>query len=75
MTDESWRDDAACFEVGDYPFFPSNEESVEPAKKLCRACPVRVQCLNFALSLEDNPAGVWGGTSVRERRRMRERAA
>jgi hypothetical protein len=35
------------------------------------ACPVVGECLNFALT--NGCIGVWGGTSERERRRLRSR--
>jgi WhiB family redox-sensing transcriptional regulator len=42
------------------------------AKVICRACPVRVQCLADAL---DNRVefGVWGGMTERERRALLRR--
>ena len=41
------------------------------AKKICAACPVRVQCLDWALSHpQAEDAGIFGGTSFRERRKI-----
>ena len=44
------------------------------AKQLCRACPVRTECLAHAL---DNRIefGVWGGMTERERRALLRRRA
>jgi WhiB family redox-sensing transcriptional regulator len=40
------------------------------ARGMCATCPVRVECLDFALA---NPSicGLWGGTDERERRAIR----
>ena len=52
-------------------FFPSDGLGVEAAKKICETCNVKDLCLNHAL---DNRIdhGVWGGTSERQRRRLRK---
>jgi WhiB family redox-sensing transcriptional regulator len=62
--------DAVCLEHPEVEFFPERGQSVEPAKALCRRCLVRVECLAYAV---DDPdiVGIWGGTSQRERTRMR----
>lgn len=64
-------DGALCTEVdsGDM-WFPSKGESNRDAKTICRACPVRDACLQWALE-HDERFGVWGGLSERERRRLR----
>ena len=65
-----WHRDALCREyVGKVNFFPSRGESLEPAKALCAACLVRPECLLYALE-HDEPNGVWGGLSARERREV-----
>ena len=44
------------------------------AKSFCARCPVRVECLEYALSTRE-AHGIWGGLNEMERRRMlRERA-
>ncbi|MDA3038039.1 MAG: WhiB family transcriptional regulator [Actinomycetota bacterium] len=50
-------------------FFPSDGVGVEIAKKICAQCPVRNECLEYALELRVDH-GVWGGESERQRRRM-----
>jgi WhiB family redox-sensing transcriptional regulator len=40
------------------------------ARETCRGCPVFERCLTFAL-VEDERYGIWGGTTGRERDRMR----
>lgn len=38
---------------------------IDRAKSICRACPVRRDCLMWAL--EHGPSGTWGGFTDRER--------
>ena len=40
------------------------------AKKTCLGCPVRHECLQYALD-HDERFGIWGGLSERERRRLK----
>lgn len=47
--------------------------AVEAAKAICRPCPVRRECREWALDNEN--WGVWGGTTAYERRKIRERWA
>ncbi|MCL4312775.1 MAG: WhiB family transcriptional regulator [Actinobacteria bacterium] len=53
-------------------FFPSDGVGVEIARRICADCPVRSQCLEYALIYRIDH-GVWGGTSERERRRILRR--
>lgn len=60
-------------------FFPSDGVGVDVARRVCAECPVRQECLEYALANRIDH-GVWGGTSERERRRIikaraRERGA
>jgi WhiB family redox-sensing transcriptional regulator len=43
---------------------------IAAAKAVCRACTVREECLEFAISTNQE-YGVWGGTSEEERRVLR----
>ena len=72
---EDWRTRAACRDVDPTTFFPVGSNSlaqgqVDGAKKVCVACDVRYECLDFALRANQE-SGVWGGTSEEERRRLR----
>jgi WhiB family redox-sensing transcriptional regulator len=64
-----WFALAACAGCTDL-FFPERGEPTKEAKKVCAECPVREPCLEYALA-NGEKHGVWGGTSERERRRMR----
>lgn len=47
--------------------------ATQDAKAICRPCPVKAECLNWAIDNED--FGVWGGTTGYERRKIRNRRA
>ncbi len=64
-----WMDLARCAEVDGELFFVEKGGSTAPAKRICAACEVREACLEYALERGIN-AGVWGGLSERERRRL-----
>jgi WhiB family redox-sensing transcriptional regulator len=63
----SWIDDAAC--AGENPelFFPRKGESARAAIAVCNGCPVIDQCADYAATSPVMLAGVWGGTTERER--------
>jgi hypothetical protein len=71
--DTSWQPRAACYGMdpaeADELFFPGprDHEAAAEATALCATCPVRGDCLNFALenALGD---GIWGGLLPAERR-------
>lgn len=65
-----WRAEAACRGAGPALWFPEPPHNAPDAKAVCRKCPVRAECLDYALSCGPMP-GVWGGTSERERRGLR----
>lgn len=69
-----WRDEAACAQVDPDAFFPERGGSLHDAKAVCHRCPVRAECLDDALA-RDEPHGIWGGLSERERRKLRTQAA
>jgi len=60
---------ALCAETDPDSFFPDKGHSVAAAKKVCGGCPVKDECLQWALD-RDERFGVWGGLSERERRRL-----
>jgi len=64
-----WQQDAVCAQTDPEAFFPEKGGSTREAKKLCAACDVRDECLEYALS-NDERFGIWGGLSERERRKL-----
>jgi WhiB family transcriptional regulator, redox-sensing transcriptional regulator len=70
----SWQDQALCAQTDPEAFFPDKGGSTREAKRVCRSCEVRAECLEYALE-HDERFGIWGGFSERERRRLKREAA
>jgi hypothetical protein len=76
--DTSWQPRGACHgmdpEDADATFFPlpRDHEAIADAKELCGLCPVRRDCLNYALE-NDLREGIWGGLTEAERRPWHDR--
>jgi WhiB family redox-sensing transcriptional regulator len=73
--DEHWRVRAACCDVDPDLFFPVGVTGpavgqIAAAKAVCAGCSVQAECLEFAISTNQE-YGVWGGASEEERRVMR----
>ncbi len=73
--DHGWRDSAGCRSADPEMFFPvgdapAADEAASVAKAVCRTCVVRSPCLEYALATKQVD-GIWGGTTERERRRLR----
>jgi len=77
LTDRSWELHAACRGTRSVLFVPpigyeskeQEHDRVAAAKQICAECPVRRECLEYALRV-DEPYGVWGGLSEKERRQL-----
>lgn len=77
--DYSWRTNAICRDTDPELFFPVGTTGqallqIAKAKGVCCQCPVKVECLDFAMETNQD-TGIWGGTSEEERRQMRREAA
>jgi WhiB family redox-sensing transcriptional regulator len=66
----AWMKRAQCRGEDPALFFPVLGASTVRAKAICAGCPVRSECLEHA-TREADTAGIWAGTSPRERRRRR----
>lgn len=67
-----WRDYAACNDmsvvVGSYDmFFGEN-----PDNTLCKVCPARLECLDYAMA-EHITDGMWGGLDPLRRQRLKRK--
>jgi WhiB family transcriptional regulator, redox-sensing transcriptional regulator len=73
-----WRDQALCTQTDPEVFFPAQGVTTglsrRVTRQMCQACPVRPECLAFALAIEPVPAGIWGGMTERERRLLKRQA-
>lgn len=65
----AWMAEGLCAQVDPELFYPEKGGSVREAKQVCLACPVRAQCLTYALA-QGERFGVWGGESERARRAL-----
>ena len=70
--DATWMTRAICRGMSPAVFFPTDGAGFEAARRICLECPVRVECLEYAL-VNHIDQGAWGGTSERERRRILRR--
>lgn len=68
--EQEWQEQALCAQTDPEAFFPEKGGSTREAKRICHACPVQDDCLEFALE-HDERFGIWGGLSERERRRLK----
>ena len=81
----AWHENAACSGLGNELFYPGrvycsespwqevwgNPDAVRQAaaaKVVCALCPVKEQCLEAGL---EDEFGIWGGTTERDRRKLR----
>jgi WhiB family redox-sensing transcriptional regulator len=72
---DDWRQRAACRDQDPELFFPLSEvgpgaQQVERAKSVCARCPVRAECLAYALD-DGLDHGIFGGATETERRALR----
>jgi WhiB family redox-sensing transcriptional regulator len=72
-----WAERALCAQADPDAWFPDKgyREPTQLAKRICARCPVRAQCLDYALSGADTwggiATGIWGGTTPQERDQLR----
>lgn len=77
MTDlgTGWRAAGSCLSADPDLFFPiatgsAAMKQIEMARRICAGCPVRQQCLDWAMRMPETH-GVWGGTTPEDRIRAR----
>lgn len=77
-----WRQHAACRDMyttlgKEDPFFPSRGKADvvnDKALKICFACPVKQECLDYALEKREINTGIFGGKTPSERKWLYEKA-
>jgi WhiB family redox-sensing transcriptional regulator len=79
-----WMHAAACRDDDPERWLIDDSEPAEewsavlPLKAVCAGCPVRLQCLDYALSFETcdaNRWGIWGGLTPRQRSSLAKEAS
>lgn len=72
--DEEWAQHGLC-RTHDQPdlWFPEEHDFAagREATAICQTCPVRTDCLQHALRVNET-YGIWGGTNPRQRARLRK---
>jgi WhiB family redox-sensing transcriptional regulator len=71
---ELWKEEAACrklkmtsSERAEFMHpLSRRKDAISKVKAVCEDCPVRKECLEYALETNQRK-GVWGGTSERQR--------
>lgn len=64
---------ASCLNADPELFFIERYETNKhgKAKQICASCPIKVECLQYALKYSMN-YGIWGGTAPKERFRLKK---
>lgn len=73
----AWQEQGLCRTSDAADFFPplhfepkaEREARETKAKAVCAECPVRTECLEWALDAEE-PFGIWGGQSELDRKHI-----
>ena len=69
---QHWRQQASCIGFDTEMFFPNKGQKVHPMiRKACANCPVKAECLEFAVGLGQELVGFWAGTTQSQRRTVR----
>jgi len=69
---QGWMDMAAC-RGNPEPFLAHRGRANRQARAICAKCPVRINCLEYAMAGGSAVQGYWGGTSERQRQWLRAR--
>lgn len=81
-SDGVWHAKASCRGAQADAFFPptrverrdERHDREAAAKAICRSCPVRQPCLDYAIRIRE-PHGIWGGLNEIERKQLLDRRA
>jgi WhiB family redox-sensing transcriptional regulator len=74
-----WRAKGLCRRFDPELWFPVGnsgpaQQQAQEAKSICQRCPVRLECLSWAMETGQRE-GVWGGMTEQERRGARRQSA
>ncbi|MFD0883130.1 WhiB family transcriptional regulator [Streptosporangium algeriense] len=65
-----WWTEAGCIDADPELFYPPQGGSPRVALRICRSCPVSLDCFAYSMA-RGEIYGVWGGTTEGDRRRLR----
>ena len=68
----SWALRGLCSAADPEFFFPPRGDPAAEARQICARCPVRTECLEYALAAGEE-FGVWGGLDADERKNLARR--
>jgi hypothetical protein len=66
-----WQRDALCSQTDPEVFFPEQLRNGSDAKQICKMCPVKKNCYDYAVGNEEK-SGIWGGVDFTIRKTIRE---
>ncbi|GAB4590070.1 WhiB family transcriptional regulator [Nocardia sp. IFM 10818] len=72
---KTWMAEGLCAQADPDTFYPEKGGEVRHlrmALRICGDCPVRDECLEFALDNNER-YGIWGGKTVKQRRKLKLR--
>jgi len=71
IPNHNWQQSASCKGCDPDIFFPGRGESatLRLAKEVCATCPVKGECLDYAIEHHEH-FGIWGGVSEKARRKI-----
>ena len=77
LESQDWMTQARCAQTDPEAFFPEgkgkgNGPAHRTARRVCLACPVESECLDYAL-IHDERFGIWGNTTPKQREAIRRR--
>ncbi|MBT9255407.1 WhiB family transcriptional regulator [Phycicoccus sp. KQZ13P-1] len=75
-TQPEWMERSACRGEDPELFYAGtgDKAAIAAARRICRPCEVRADCLTYALQIDDRH-GIWGGLTTGQRARLRKKRA
>lgn len=74
LDERPWAAYASCRDADPEMFFSASEAVTADAVRICGGCPVKGECLSWAIATRVK-YGIWGGLDERQRRRLVRRSA
>ena len=69
-----WVVFSSCRDADPDLFFPTTREETQQALAICASCPVRPECLEYALEARER-FGIWGGVTEKRRKGLQRPSA